>query len=134
MTKIIQQTTVKGLFERNGSILLVKDHKGVWELPGGRIEDREKPHEALKRELNEELGLNEVRIGKKIHTWSFESENDGNAYSFTVLVFICNTSEEEIKEHDEYTEYRWIPISEIDSLNMRDGYKKSINLFLREIQ
>ena len=134
MNKTIQQTTVKGLFEKGGRILLVKDHKEIWELPGGRIHHDEKPKEALKRELNEELGWSNVKISKKINTWSFTSKNGNNTYCFFVIVYGCNSNEEKIKKHDEYVECKWIPISKIDGLKMRDGYKKSIKLFLKEIQ
>ena len=115
--------SVKALFKKDDRILLVKDPKGIWELPGGRIEHGENPEEALKRELAEELGWIKVTVKEIIDSWSFTSENNKH---FIILVYKCAIDEDEIKKNDEYTEYKWIPISEIDSLEMRDGYKKAI--------
>lgn len=50
------------LIDADGRILLAKRREGspmggLWEFPGGKLQDGETPEEALKRELEEELGL-----------------------------------------------------------------------------
>ena len=58
------------VIEQNGKILIGQrrrndSHPLKWEFPGGKIEAREQPDEALERELREELGI-EARIGPQI--------------------------------------------------------------------
>ena len=50
------------LIDRDGRVLLSqrpsgKSMAGLWELPGGKVENGEVPEEALIRELKEELGI-----------------------------------------------------------------------------
>jgi mutator protein MutT len=63
-------TVVAAVIERDGKILIGQrrlndSHGGKWEFPGGKVESREKPREALARELWEELGIR-ATVGDEI--------------------------------------------------------------------
>jgi 8-oxo-dGTP diphosphatase len=65
------------ILERRGgtNVVLVTQRKkgahleGLWELPGGKIDEGEEPRAALVRELREELGI-EVTVGAPVEVTS----------------------------------------------------------------
>ncbi len=57
-----------GVILEQGRVLLSQRKRGahlegMWELPGGKVEDGEDPRAALRRELAEELGI-DVQVGE----------------------------------------------------------------------
>lgn len=59
----VLHVSAAALIDVDGRVLLTqrpegKSMAGLWEFPGGKIEDGETPEQALIRELQEELGIN----------------------------------------------------------------------------
>lgn len=62
MTKKVVLVSAVALFDAEGRVLLAKRPEGksmagLWEFPGGKIEQGEAPETALMRELDEELAI-----------------------------------------------------------------------------
>lgn len=64
--------SIKGvLFTPNHEVVLVRNERDEWELPGGRIEPDETPAQCLAREIAEELSLC-VEVGALLDAYLFE--------------------------------------------------------------
>jgi 8-oxo-dGTP diphosphatase len=77
MTRPITEVAVGILISKDNNFLLAnrpvgKPYEGYWEFPGGKIETGESIHQALVRELREELGIEvieSVAIGTIEHDY-----------------------------------------------------------------
>jgi 8-oxo-dGTP diphosphatase len=72
---------VAGLIVKDGKLLVCQRtrHQTMplkWEFPGGKIEEREQPRDALRRELDEELGI-QATIGDEVARIQHEYPNGG---------------------------------------------------------
>jgi len=134
MSSQIQRITTKAIIHKEGKVLLVEDHNGKWEMPGGKIDFNESPNDTIQRELREELGFTNVMVENVVNVWSFSVTKDEVEYQFVVIVYSVKTDETEVVKSDEHKEYKWIPFSEVDSLNIREGYKESINKYLARLK
>ena len=77
MTRPVTEVAVGILISKDNNFLLAnrpvgKPYEGYWEFPGGKIETGESIHQALARELREELGIEvfeSVEIGTIEHDY-----------------------------------------------------------------
>ena len=63
--------SVKGVLIHDDRVLLLRNERGEWDLPGGRPDPGEDFRVALKREVQEETGL-EVEVGAALDEYLFE--------------------------------------------------------------
>ncbi|MBL4853797.1 MAG: (deoxy)nucleoside triphosphate pyrophosphohydrolase [Robiginitomaculum sp.] len=79
------------LIDTDGRILMAqrpadKSHAGLWEFPGGKIEDGEGPEQAIRRELWEELGVEPcIRCLQPFSFASHEYED----FQLLMPLFLC---------------------------------------------
>ncbi len=69
-------TVVAAVIHRDGKVLIGQRPKGEWnefkwEFPGGKMEPLETPRQALRRELEEELGI-DAQVEEEITRYAFQ--------------------------------------------------------------
>lgn len=87
------------------------DMKDGWEFPGGKVEARESPEEALKREIFEELET-KIQIERLVQT----VEYDYPKFHLTMHCYWCRIESGSLtlKEHEAA---RWLAKEQLDSVD-----------------
>jgi len=91
MLKDVLFVVACALLDRDGRVLVTqrpkgKDHAGLWEFPGGKIEIGETPERAIVRELYEELRVEPCE--RCVEPLIFTTHQDADR-SITLLLYIC---------------------------------------------
>jgi len=108
-------SVVAAIIERDGRFLLgrrnpLKRHGGLWEFPGGKLEDGETHFEAARRELSEELG-----VALSDFQGIVFSLHDPDSDFVIDFVRASVSGEPTALEH---TEIRWVSVDEIAFLEL----------------
>jgi len=117
--------SIKGVIILNERVILLKNERDEWELPGGKIDPNETSEHCLLREIKEELNI-EAKIHSLIDTWFYNISNKVNVFIVTFLCRPITLDIIKIKISNEHKEVGFFSFYEIKGLNMPQGYKNSI--------
>src|SRR5277367_5227782 len=87
-----------------------------WEFPGGKIEDGEQPRDAMRRELEEELGI-AAEVGEEVRRLIHEYPGGG---SVELRFFEVRKYEGEL-ENRIFREIRWVTRRELLDLDFLEA-------------
>ena len=97
---------VAAILKNEDKILIAKrgygEFKGMYEFPGGKIEKGEKPQDALKRELLEEMKVN-INIDYFFYHVYYEYPD----FILKMDCFVCHLLDDHITL-TEHMDYKWI--------------------------
>src|SRR3954452_17102557 len=96
--------SAKGIIVRRDAVVLVRNRRDEWELPGGKLEPGESPERCVAREIDEELGLDveaELLVDSWVYTIAPRTE-------VLVLTYGCRERSTRVARlSHEHTHFEW---------------------------
>ncbi len=109
---------VKALIQNSDKRILIiqaktssHDFAQLWDLPGGKIHPSESLVDGLKREILEEIGVKQIKIGKLFDTSISKKQvkTPAGFIGLLLITFVCtiNTSQKITIDESEHVSIKW---------------------------
>src|SRR6516225_8237800 len=122
MRNPVWPVSIKGVLVRNQNVLLLRNPRDEWELPGGRLEFGESPEQCLTREIAEECGFG-VKVVTVLLIEPFEVIPGKHVL---IIAYGCKElATQEPTLSAEHRGFRWIPIDDLEAQNVPDIYTRA---------
>ena len=133
----IMYVAVKALIKNDaGKVLILKQSDPTitgtnsYHPPGGIVELGESVAECVVREIKEETGA----TAKAVHLFDmgeWQSQRGENIMQFIALYYVCTIDSDTFTlQTEEVSEYQWVGLEEIDSIDIMEPSKSVIKRFL----
>lgn len=115
---------VAAILHRDGAYFATQrgygEFEGMWEFPGGKIEPGESREVAIKREIQEELGVDII-----IENLLCTTEYDYPSFHLTMHCYLCSVTSDEM-ELREHKSASWLTSETLDSVEWLPADKEVI--------
>ena len=113
-------------------VLIIQTHKwrGMWGVPGGKIDYGESVEHALRREFLEETGLTLTDIYQGPLQEAVESNEFYKPAHFILLNFIARTESEEVRLNEEAQAYTWVSPERALNYDLNTPTRKLVEFYL----
>ena len=115
--------SIKGVLLLDGQVVLVKNSRNEWELPGGRPDAGEEHVQTLAREFIEELDV-KVAVARLVDSYVFEVIPGRHVQIVTYGCTLAGDFAPRIS--DEHSEHRLWPVERLSEINLPMGYRRSV--------
>ena len=118
--------SVKGVLFLGDRVVLLKNERREWELPGGKLDRGEDPAVCVVRELAEELSV-AVTLGPILDSWLYDIQG---RVQVVIITYACRAPDglepDSLEISHEHKALGLFGLDEIDGLAMPEGYRRSI--------
>ncbi len=120
INEVVKEPTAGGVVWRRGSdgksveILLIQDAKDRWTIPKGHIEEGENAKETAVREINEETGLQHVKIQHWLGKINFRYRRQQSLVLMTTEIYLVGATKDSdaLKPEEWMKGIEWMPVND----------------------
>lgn len=122
------------IFDEQNRVLITQrsmqvDHAGLWEFPGGKLEEDELPASALVREIKEEVGIDALSysfLGEVVHHYETKTVQ--------LLIYVIDDYQGEARCCESQLALRWVSPKELGNFAFPAANFRVIELVLRLVE
>jgi 8-oxo-dGTP diphosphatase len=117
---------VGAIIFQEGKVLLAERGKeplkGWWSLPGGLVETGETLHQAIRREVREETGL-EITPGPVFEVFERIMRDAAGAaeYHYVLVDYICPVTGGDLRPGDDVSRVEWVAEADLEQYRITEG-------------
>ena len=140
--EVVRETTSGGIvYRRNKAdtgteILLIQDAKNRWTIPKGHVEPGEEPKQTAQREINEETGLQEMKMYSWLGKVNFRYRRSHTLVLMTMHIYLVEGIGDTDKLHPEdwLNDIKWLPATEAVDKIAYDDIGKLILVGMKKVR
>jgi len=140
--EVVRETTSGGIIFRHNKnsgqleILLIQDAKNRWTIPKGHVEPNEEPKQTAEREINEETGLQEMKVYNWLGKVNFRYRRGQTLVLMTMHIYLVQGlgDTDKLEGEDWLSDIRWMPAAQAVDKIAYDDIGKLILVGMKKIR
>jgi 8-oxo-dGTP pyrophosphatase MutT (NUDIX family) len=140
--EVVRETTSGGIIFRHNQtsgkieILLIQDAKNRWTIPKGHVEADEEPKQTAEREINEETGLQEMKVYNWLGKVNFRYRRGSTLVLMTMHIYLVQGlgDTNKLNPEDWLNDIQWFPVAQAIDKIAYDDIGKLILVGMKKVR